>query len=234
MNNEDAFITSAAAKTNTEVYQLAVDMPLPTSEQLPSGASGFGTQPDTPHRTMFPFDEAEMSDEVQKRKLDESDEGDEGMRKRMCNSNVTNHAIGDVESHRAFPVTTLAGISNSTVENSTVEIFGRGFSKDPTSAYNDLGRNSNTTVSDGKKGFCELDPDQQMIKMERRLKYKRESRYHKLSGTRRDQHIRDHINQAMTWGNPRIEPSPPASLTPMSASACGPSTSHQAITPRSK
>lgn len=127
MNNENASTTSAtsaiaAAKTNSEIYQPAVDMPLSTSKLPPSVASAFGTQPDTTPHTIYVSDE---NDEVlQKRKLDESNEGDEGLRKRMCDSSVTNYAIGDAESHRTFPVT---GIFNST----GTEIFGCEPSNDP-------------------------------------------------------------------------------------------------------
>ncbi|KFY91597.1 hypothetical protein V500_04586, partial [Pseudogymnoascus sp. VKM F-4518 (FW-2643)] len=79
---------------------------------------------------------------------------------RNASSSITNYAIGVVQSHGAL-VPTSVGISNST----GVETFGCEPSKDPTSTYVDLRRNSNTPVSTGKTNFYTLDTDAQRKEM---------------------------------------------------------------------
>ncbi|KFY91598.1 hypothetical protein V500_04585, partial [Pseudogymnoascus sp. VKM F-4518 (FW-2643)] len=133
--------------------------------------------------------------------------------------------------------------------NSTgVETSGCEPSKDPTSTYADLRRNSNTPVSTGKTNLYTLDTDAQTKEMKRRLMRNPVSHYPALEDKGKEKHIERHIRQMIEMKHSRTADPPPASpaslevvlplstapvLSDLAASAHGPSTC-QATAPRSE
>jgi hypothetical protein len=118
---------------------------------------------------------------------------------RNASSSITNYAIGVVQSHGAL-VPTSVGISNST----GVETFGCEPSKDPTSIYVDLRRNSNTPVSTGKTNFYTLDTN---------ALRKPSSRHHAQDYKGMEGHIKMHICHIIEMEGPRTaHPHRPAQL----------------------